>query len=229
MLRVSEIFQSVQGEGTFTGTPSVFLRTTGCNLRCWFCDTPYTSWQPEGVQRPWMEMFHEILKWDCEHVVLTGGEPLLQPDIVPLSHELKKANRIVTVETAGTVYRPVFADLMSISPKLKNSTPNLTSSISWNQKHEARRQNRSVLAQLLREYRSQLKFVIDKPADLTEVEHFLSEKPALPATETWVMPQARSISEIEERAAWLIPSAAERGFHYSPRLHIELFGNVRGK
>src|SRR3954471_18828220 len=98
-MRIAEIYRSVQGEGFLTGAPSVFVRTTGCNLRCWFCDTPYTSWRPEGMQRTWREVLDEVLEIDCEHVVLTGGEPLLQRDVTPLTHELCRAGRFVTVET----------------------------------------------------------------------------------------------------------------------------------
>jgi 7-carboxy-7-deazaguanine synthase len=228
MLRVAEVFQSIQGEGLFAGTQSVFLRTTGCNLRCWFCDTPYTSWNPEGQQRPWTEVLADVLAFDCEHVVITGGEPLLQPNIVPLTFELKRANKIITVETAGTVYRPVCADLMSVSPKLSNSTPSLERSERWAQRHAARRINRDVLQQLTTEYQAQLKFVVDRPEDLNEVESFLAEPPALSRDQVWLMPQARSVEEVREKAKWLEPLAENLGFKYSTRLHIELFGNVRG-
>src|SRR5881394_3201980 len=122
-MRIAEIYASLQGEGLLTGTPSVFVRTTGCNLRCWFCDTPYTSWQPEGEQRSWESVRDEVLTRDVEHVVITGGEPMLQRDVVPLSRALAEQGRLITIETAGTIYRPVAAHLMSISPKLANSSP----------------------------------------------------------------------------------------------------------
>lgn len=228
MLRVAEVFHSIQGEGMFVGTPSVFLRTTGCNLRCWFCDTPYTSWEPEGEQRDWRDVVRETLAFNCEHVVITGGEPLLQPDIVPLTEELKRAGRVITVETAGTVFRPVTADLMSISPKMSNSTPSPERSLRWSRRHESQRVHREVARRLATEYRSQLKFVIDRREDLIEVDAFLDAPPRLPREHVWVMPQARSLAEIHERAEWLKPQAAEMGFLYCSRLHIELFGNVRG-
>ena len=229
MLRVSEIFRSLQGEGLYAGTTSLFVRTTGCNLRCWFCDTPYTSWEPEGIQRPWEAILSELLADDCQHVVITGGEPLLQPNIVPLSQALQAAGKIVTFETAGTLYRPVAADLMSISPKLGNSVPSADRSIRWAERHAARRLNRPVLQQLLAEYRCQLKFVIDQPADLAELEAFLEGPTPIPRELVWVMPQARTAAEIQEKAVWLEPIAATQGFRYSSRLHIEMFGNVRGR
>ncbi|MDB5391222.1 MAG: Radical domain protein [Planctomycetaceae bacterium] len=228
MLRVAEVFQSIQGEGLFAGTRSVFMRTTGCNLRCWFCDTPYTSWEPEGQQRAWSDVLGEILTLDCQHVVITGGEPFLQPDIVPLSAELKRAGKIITVETAGTVFRPVTADLRSVSPKLSNSTPGVEHSARWARRHAERRINRTVLQQLTTEYRSQLKFVVDLPADVDEVESFIDLPPSLPRDQVWLMPQARTLDEVCAKAEWLEPLAQRKGFRYSSRLHIELYGNVRG-
>lgn len=229
MLRVAEIFRSIQGEGRFAGTTSLFLRTTGCNLRCWFCDTPYTSWAPEGVQRPWQDVLDELLSDECPHVVVTGGEPLLQPDIVQLTGELQAAGKVVTVETAGTVYRPVFADLMSISPKLSNSNPTAENSPRWAMRHAQQRLNRSVLQRLIQEYSTQLKFVIDQPSDIDEVVEFVESPPPLPRELVWVMPQARTSDEIETKAEWLRQAAITNGFKYSSRLQIEMFGNVRGK
>jgi 7-carboxy-7-deazaguanine synthase len=229
MLRVAEIFRSLQGEGLYTGTTSLFLRTTGCNLRCWFCDTPYTSWEPEGEQRPWTEIRDELLADDCPHIVITGGEPLLQPDLVPLTHALRAAGRIITIETAGTVYRPVAADLMSISPKLGNSQPPASRSARWAERHARQRYNPAVLDQLVAEYPVQLKFVIDQPADLVELDEFLQALPNLPREAVWLMPQARTQAEINAKADWLQVAAVEHGFRYSSRLHIEMFGNVRGK
>ena len=84
-MQISEIFHSVQGEGRYSGEPSVFVRTSGCNLRCWFCDTPYTSWNPEGENRSWDSIVEDVLQYDCTHVVITGGEPMLQADIRPLA------------------------------------------------------------------------------------------------------------------------------------------------
>ncbi|MDB5334764.1 MAG: queE [Planctomycetaceae bacterium] len=229
MLRVAEIFRSLQGEGLFAGTTSLFLRTTGCNLRCWFCDTPYTSWEPEGHQRPWKDVLDELLADDCQHVVITGGEPLLQPNLVPLTHELHAAGRIVTIETAGTVYRPVAADLMSISPKLSNSQPSVERSARWAARHASQRCNRPILHQLIAEYPAQLKFVIDQPSDITELEEFLDAPPPLPRDSVWVMPQARTNAEIIAKSGWLLSAAEAHGFRYSSRLHIEMFGNVRGR
>src|SRR5262245_8062758 len=123
-MRVAEIYRSIQGEGLLTGTESVFVRASGCNLRCWYCDTPFTSWSPEGDDLSVEEIVSRVLEYRCEHVVLTGGEPMLFAELIPLAAALRKAEKHITIETAGTLYLPVACDLMSISPKLANSTPN---------------------------------------------------------------------------------------------------------
>ena len=228
-MKVAELFYSIQGEGKLMGVPSVFVRASGCNLRCWFCDTPYTSWAPEGTQRPWQSVLEQCLASDCRHVVVTGGEPLLPQDIEPFTHGLRAAGRIITVETAGTVFRPVAADLLSISPKLANSTPVRETAGRWTERHERLRQNVPVVRELMRLSDYQLKFVIDEPADVAEVEAYLRYLPETDPRRVWLMPQATTPAALERQAAWSEPLAHELGYRFSNRLHIELFGNVRGK
>ena len=123
-MRIAEIFYSVQGEGSLVGVPSVFVRTSGCNLRCSWCDTPYTSWNPEGEDLTVEEILARADRFPAaRHVVLTGGEPMIAPGIVELSQRFRELGLHITIETAGTVFAPVACDLMSISPKLANSTP----------------------------------------------------------------------------------------------------------
>ena len=229
-VRIAEIFDSIQGEGRYTGVASTFVRLSGCNLRCWFCDTPYTSWEPEGSQRTLADVVSEVERYTSPHVVITGGEPLLQPNVVPLSQSLRSLGRTVTIETAGTVYRPAHADLMSISPKLGNSAP---SAGHWRRRHERARERLNVVSRLLREFESQLKFVIDEPGDLDDVRRYLDRLAAVdrpvPAECVWLMPQSRSVQEHQQREGWLAEAAEMLGFQFARRLHIELFGNVRGK
>ena len=118
---ISETFTSRQGEGVLTGTPSFFIRTTGCNLRCWFCDTPYASWEPKGTHTSVEQLVDQAKQSGVQHVVLTGGEPLLSRFVAPLASRLRKEGFHLTIETAGTVDRAVEADLMSISPKFSSS------------------------------------------------------------------------------------------------------------
>ena len=225
-MRIAEVFHSIQGEGMYAETPSVFVRTTGCNLRCWFCDTRYTSWEPEGEHRSWQAVFEMVRAFDCEHVVVTGGEPMLQTDVVALTWRLGQAGHFVTFETAGTVARPVHADLMSLSPKLSNSTPPTGP---WAKRHELLRDNRGVAAQLMREYPYQLKFVIDQREDVSTVCDYLARFEDVQPDRVWLMPQAVTKDQLQQKTAWLEDEAHRLGFRVSPRLHIERFGNVRGK
>src|SRR3990172_578382 len=116
-MRIAEIFYSIQGEGRLLGVPSVFIRTSGCNLRCVWCDTPYTSWKPEGEERSFKEIMAAAAKYPARHVVVTGGEPLLAPEIEELTKRLKQRAYHITIESAATIFKPVACDLMSMSPK----------------------------------------------------------------------------------------------------------------
>lgn len=135
---ISEIFYSLQGEGVLTGVPSVFVRASGCNLRCNWCDTPYASWEPEGQQRTVAQIVTEVRNHSAaRHVVLTGGEPMIAKDIRILADELKKHGYHITIETAATVAPGGIAcDLASLSPKLLNSAPDARLSTAWRKKHE---------------------------------------------------------------------------------------------
>ncbi|MBV8902776.1 MAG: 7-carboxy-7-deazaguanine synthase QueE, partial [Acidobacteriia bacterium] len=172
-MKIAELFYSVQGEGALVGVPSAFIRTSGCNLRCVWCDTPYTSWRPEGEEFSLDEVMARVRSWPAKHVVVTGGEPMIAPEIVPLTERLKEAGLHVTVETAGTVFKPVACDLMSISPKLANSTPR--EDPVWAGQHERLRINWEALCRLISEYEYQLKFVVAAPSDLEEIHALVSE------------------------------------------------------
>ena len=227
-MKIAEIYKSIQGEGKLTGTPSVFVRASGCNLRCWFCDTPYASWQPEGQDYAVDEIIAEIEEWDCRHVVLTGGEPMLFAEIIPLCRELRQRGRHITIETAGTLYLPAECDLMSISPKLAGSGPDPELNPRWARRHERQRHQPEVLARLIAEYDFQLKFVVDQAEDIAEIQQLLLELPELSADRVLLMPQGRNADELAAHAAWLPAICGERGWTYCPRRQIEWFGPVRG-
>lgn len=231
-MRTAEVYASIQGEGQFAGTPSVFLRTTGCNLRCWFCDTPFTSWAPEGPHVPVSELVQQVKAFDIEHVVLTGGEPLLQPDSVPLCEQLLALGHFVTIETAGTVFRPAPASLMSISPKLANSSPlraGTANAARWQARHEQSRSRPDVIARLIETTEFQFKFVVDVPADLAEIAAYLAAWPQVPGDRIWLMPQARTREELLARSNWLNGEATRLGYRFSSRWQIAEFDNARGK
>jgi 7-carboxy-7-deazaguanine synthase len=226
-VKIAEIFYSVQGEGMLTGTPSVFVRTSGCNLRCTWCDTPYTSWAPEGVGMSVTDIVAEVRRHPAVHVVVTGGEPMIQPAMVELTHALHDAGRHITIETAGTVWAPVVCDLMSISPKLANSTPLDRDEGRWAAVHERLRQQPDIVRQLLAQYPYQLKFVIAAPADMEEVERLIDSVGA-DRSRVVLMPEGTDAATLSERGLWLVEICKERGYRFSPRLHVMLWGNRRG-
>jgi len=98
-MMISEIFYSIQGEGMLAGVPSVFLRTSGCNLRCSWCDTPYAF--HEGTKRTVEDVVDEVVQYGCPLVEVTGGEPLLQEDVYPLMEQLIARGHTVMIETGG--------------------------------------------------------------------------------------------------------------------------------
>jgi 7-carboxy-7-deazaguanine synthase len=227
-VRIAELYQSVQGEGLLTGTPSVFVRASGCNLRCWFCDTPYTSWSPEGEEQSVEQIVSETLALACRHVVITGGEPLLFAEMVELCQQLRSAERHITIETAGTLLLNVECDLMSISPKLANSTPSLERSVEWHTRHERVRHQPQVVRELIARYPYQLKFVIDHPKDCDEVERYLEEVPAVDRSRVLLMPQGTDLESLTQTAIWLEPLCVARGWRFCPRKHVEWYGFRRG-
>jgi 7-carboxy-7-deazaguanine synthase len=226
-MKIAEIFYSIQGEGVLAGVPSVFVRTSGCNLRCHWCDTPYTSWNPEGLD--WsLERILDAVRADSKgYVVITGGEPMIQPEIELLTSQLLRMQQHITIETAGTVFRNVECDLMSISPKLANSTPWETDSGRWARQHERLRYQPGVLRQLIQAYDYQLKFVVQQPKDTEEIERIASEIHA-DCGKVLLMPEGTTPDQIRERAQWLVEACKSLGFRYSPRLHVDLWGNRRG-
>jgi 7-carboxy-7-deazaguanine synthase len=226
-LRIAETFHSIQGEGGLVGVPSFFIRTTGCNLRCEWCDTPYTSWNPEGQWRTIAELVAAVPA-AAQHVVITGGEPLLWPNLPRLTAELRSNGRHVTIETAGTVFQSLECDLMSVSPKLANSDPGPHRSESVRADHAAHRLAPDVLRQLLEAYVCQLKFVVAVPGDLAEIEALLAELPPVPATSVLLMPLGTATADLQPRALWLAELCKARGYRYTPRLHIDLYGDTRG-
>ena len=224
-MRIAELFYSVQGEGLLVGTPSIFIRTSGCNLRCVWCDTPYTSWTPEGTDLSLDRILSEVNLHPAKHVVVTGGEPMIAPEIVPLTERLRQLGLHITVETAGTVFKPVACDLMSISPKLSNSTP--TDDPRWSPQHERLRINLEVLLRLISAYEYQLKFVVQAPRDLDEVRCLAAQLSA-DAARVMLMPEGVDRDTLRERAVWLAEICKSEGFRLSPRMHIDLYGNRRG-
>lgn len=230
-MKVSEIFHSLQGEGKLLGVPSVFVRASGCNLRCTWCDTPYASWDPKGDQMAPAEILTCVLAYNCKHAVLTGGEPMMFPEMAELGKNLNKANIHITVETAGTLWQEFPIDLASISPKLKNSTPIDREGGKFVQQHENQRINIDVLrkfatSKTIRE--RQWKFVIATPQDLAEAESILCEIGNINRDDVLLMPEGVTQESLAEKSLWLADLCKEKNYRFAPRLHIALYGNKRG-
>ncbi len=226
-MKIAEIFYSVQGEGGLVGTPSAFIRTSGCNLRCEWCDTPYTSWEPEGVEVAIEEILARVTRFRSHYTVVTGGEPLIAPEIVQLTEALRQMGQHVTVETAGTVFAPVDCHLMSISPKLANSTPFLREDGRWAAQHERLRIQPAILRRLMAAYEYQLKFVVEREEDIAEIRDLAAQLHANPQRVV-LMPEGVDAEVLRDRAVWIVEACKQEGYRFSPRLHVELYGNRRG-
>lgn len=227
-LFLCELYQSVQGEGLLTGTDSVFVRTSGCNLRCTFCDTPYSSWDPEGSHERVTDVVPQVIGFGLKHVVITGGEPMIQRDLGELTRLLKEAGQHITIETAGTVDQAVSCDLISISPKLSNSTPTSERAGAWHEKHEASRHRPDVIRNLLMRFEYQLKFVVAAPEDIDEVKQYLTQFPEVQPSRVLLMPEGVVAEALDQKESWIRQACDETGFQFCPRMHIVWYGNQRG-
>jgi 7-carboxy-7-deazaguanine synthase len=230
-LRISEIFSSVQGEGGWLGTPSTFVRLSGCNLRCTWCDTPYASWEPEGPVRSISEIIEQVVELSNQHVVITGGEPMLFEPVVELTKRLSGLGKIITIETAGTVSQPIRCHLMSISPKLSHSTPTKEKAGDWAERHEKDRLNIEVLTNLIENYDTQLKFVVNPEGehdDIKEIEDLLAKLPHVESDQVMLMAEGTDREVLARREPMLLEVCMARGWRLTPRFHISLFGDRRG-
>lgn len=227
---ISEIFYSIQGEGELTGIPSVFIRTSGCNLRCNWCDTMYASWDPEGIQMSLDEILLKVDSFPAQHCVLTGGEPMVAKGIHELAVALRKRGKHITIETAATIAPgAITCDLVSLSPKLSNSTPDNRLPETWRTKHERLRHRPEIIREWVENYPYQLKFVITSAKDCDEINSLLSEvKSEIPPSKILLMPEGISAAVIRGRDETLLDLCKRNGFRYCNRLHVELFGHTRG-
>ena len=153
---------------------------------------------------------------------------MLSREIEPLCQRLKENGFHLTIETAGTLFRSLTCDLMSISPKFANSTPTKERAGEWQAKHEAARFQPAIVQQLIRQYDYQLKFVVDQPSDLEEIRDYLSIVVPDSPTRVMLMPQGIDIETLTEKAKWLKLICDAEGFTFCPRRHIEWYGNRRG-
>jgi 7-carboxy-7-deazaguanine synthase len=218
---VSEIFHSIQGEGTLAGTPSVFIRLSGCPLKCKWCDTQYAWDANEGDEIPVPEIVNKVVHWPCRFVVITGGEPMVNPQLPELAKALKERNKHITIETSGIHFLAgLSCDLMSISPKLSNSGQKdlLINSVYL-----------ASIKQLVRRYPYQLKFVVDSADDLPEIQQMLEEIGGVSTEKVMLMPQAKTRDELFAKSPMVARMCKETGFIFCQRLHILLYDGEKGK
>ena len=208
------------------GVPSVFIRLAGCPLRCRWCDTKYAWVDQAGADYNIDEVIEAVGKWSCSHIVLTGGEPMICPELSELSHQLKTPGRHITIETAGIAFVPDLpCDLMSISPKLSNSTPD-DSQLA--QAHEAARLNIPVIRELIAAYEYQLKFVVDSADDLPDITKILHAIGDINPIKVMLMPQSATREELLAKSPIVAELCKQKGFTFCPRLQVLLWDTQRG-
>jgi len=224
---INEIFYSLQGEGFLAGVPSVFVRLAGCPLRCRWCDTKY-AWDPmAGQEYSVTEIVQAVQQRPCKFVVITGGEPMINAGLPQLEQRLKAAGKHITIETAGVAFiQDLACDLMSISPKLSNSTP---SDPKLAAVHEDSLLDIAILRQLIENYEYQLKFVVDSPADLQEIQKVVKKLRNVDCKKVMLMPQAVTRDELLAKSPMVADMCKRTGFAFSQRLQILLWNNARGR
>lgn len=172
-------------------------------------------------------IWNQVETHRLQHLVITGGEPLLFPGTAELARLAHHAGRKITFETAGTVDTDAPCDLMSISPKLAHSTPD---DPIWQERHERDRLNVPVLTSLISRYPVQLKFVVnlDDGNDLWEIERLLAELPPVAPDRVLLMAEGTDRETILRRTRDLVEPAMRRNWRLTTRMHIDLFGNTKG-
>ncbi|WP_242356934.1 7-carboxy-7-deazaguanine synthase QueE [Hungatella effluvii] len=219
---IVEVFKTIQGEGMLQGVPSVFIRLYGCNLRCRWCDTIYTDEYHKYDVMELEVLITKIDKFNCSHVVITGGEPFLSPGIVELTDKLREKDYHITIETNGTIYKEISCDLLSISPKLNNSVPSNLSEqelISYN----LIRKNMIVLNKLISRYEYQFKFVIINPDEILEAKDIVNQLSLNEISRNFIMPATNSRKELFACQKEFIKLCIEHNFRYANRLQLQVW------
>jgi 7-carboxy-7-deazaguanine synthase len=235
-LSTDGIFYTVQGEGPLAGVPSLFVRLDTCNLKCkWgdtICDAHYTSWTPSGPTIPLDEFDAMVLKeldrTQCRHMVITGGEPAMQPGVVRLlAKRMAQRGGHSTIETNGTRFiEDHYLSMICLSPKLRGSTPVGTQ---FEKVHERNRWQPLEIRQWIASAPYYFKFVINTEADIAEVCGLLDgiDHP-LESEHVLFMPQGIDRNELWERGRWLAERCKALGVRFTPRIQIDLYGNKPG-
>ncbi|WP_029601874.1 7-carboxy-7-deazaguanine synthase QueE [Halococcus hamelinensis] len=236
---INELFYSIQGEGKLAGVPSVFVRTSGCNLRCWFCDSYHTSWEPTHAWMDAEDIIEEVSSYSqAAHIVVTGGEPLIHDELGKLINALDSEGYHTTVETNGTIYRDTSIGLASISPKLASSIPTPARDPKgdgeWAEKHEQQRTDMTALTRLIEDYPFQLKFVVTDSTDIDEITNLVERVRQQTSVrvrnqDILLMPEGQTENQIAKKREDVADLAMEHGYRYTPRLHVNLWNDEAGR
>jgi 7-carboxy-7-deazaguanine synthase len=239
-----EVFYSIQGEGISTGVPSIFVRCSGCNLQCYWCDTQYTwNWQGTPYQHAndTPERFAKVDRaasqvriqsgrlaelisaLNCRQIIFTGGEPLLQQSgLAEVAGLLRKSSTEYSfeVETNGTVLPEADLDrfIAGYNVSLKLSNSGLPA---------AQRFRAEVIEWFAKSPRASFKFVVSQERDADEIQH-LADRYLIAKQRIIVMPEASTQSELRSKRPALFQLCLARGWRFSDRLHVEIFGSLRG-
>ena len=243
VIPINEIYTCLQGEGKLMGVPHILIRVTGCKLRCQFansfCDTPYSSWSPEKGKFSYGDIHNFYEKHShIKHTMITGGGPTSHPEMLrELCKIGKQYGHYITIETEGSEYVSTQADMISLSPKLSNSTPRPGTVIPFSgkvvtekhkQRHEKWRCNYDAMKMLLDVHPDyQMKPVISSEKDLQEVKE-LQKILSVPNNKVWLMPEGLEPKQLNKRRRWLMDLCTEQGYNFTDRLHIIAYGDIRG-
>jgi len=225
-LEVNEIFgPTIQGEGPSVGRRCAFLRLSGCNLTCSWCDTPYT-WDWKGLNgQVWdknkethamttYEVIDKLTGFDVDLIIISGGEPMMQQNgLAFLVNRLMVGGKEIEIETNGTISPKIQPTRFNVSPKLANSG-----------NREGKRRKINVLSQYVGA--SIFKFVCQQGSDLDEVEQVIAEA-GIPRKDVWIMPEGRDAETLMSNAEKITDKAIDLGFNITPRLHVMTWGARR--
>ena len=210
-LRVTEIFASIQGESTSVGMPTVFVRLTGCPLRCQYCDTAYAFSGGEWMQLD--EISAKVSTYNLKHVTVTGGEPLAQKTCLNLLRKLCDQNYIVSLETSGAL------DICEVDPRVIKVMDIKTPASQEIEK------NRWENIRYLRE-QDQVKFVICNQSDYVWAKNIVTEYQLRNRCEVLFSACVDQL-EAKQLAEWIVQD--QLGVRFQLQLHKLLWGNVPGK
>lgn len=248
-INVLECVPVIQGEGRSTGVPMILIRLSGCNLNCQFkgsiCDASETSWDHNNkTAKKWsISEMRDVLRNNSHinRVMITGGQPTLYKalffQVVDLCLE---ENKLIEVEDNGTTYiedlNPRVINLMSISPKLKNSIPEIGTyakeidryvTATDRKKHILNYRNIESLKNWISRFHYQLKFVVSDEDELQEIEDLIKEIGA-DKSKVFLMPEGATREQLESRRKWVYETCLRLGYNYTDRLHILVYDNLKG-